>query len=160
MRYQELVETIDDDVIRKIHNNCMPFLKEAEGKFLYRGLDIVEREDKPIMVVSPEEDRYPMNTPQELQNIVNDWFRKYGFKAHRGNSFFCTSSFSDAEKYGVPHAIFPIGNYSYTWSPLIHDFFEDIDRTRITKDKSKNFNNLANNASANFYFPSVYFIFM
>lgn len=69
-----------------------------------------------IIYGKPHTNRMPMDSHETFHKAIIDVQRRIGFAATRGNSIFVTSSPSEAKKYGEPFIIFPIGDFSYTWS--------------------------------------------
>jgi len=133
MRLQKhLIEATDGDVAENFWNvvqkKCKPFLREwlpiverypSKDWFLYRGMKLsVPMGEKSVRI-----NRKPMNSKEEFHKDVDDAMYKR-FKIHgRKASIFCVGDEKEAESYGNPYVIFPIGSYKYLWSPKIRDLF-------------------------------------
>lgn len=75
--------------------------------------------------------RLPIDTPKFIHSATDKLMKKLGFKARRDNSIFTAKSPSWAAAYGRYYAIFPIGEYFYTYSNSIQDFYVDLISDRI-----------------------------
>lgn len=110
--------------IDTIISDCKKFIKESKGHFLYRGIKNMGFYDTKIERFEVNTNRKPLDTPSLLQTLFDEEFSKlYGVKP-RASSIFCTGSRSLAGDYGRPMVIFPIGNYTYWWSPDVLDLVD------------------------------------
>lgn len=106
------------DIIQK---DCKPFLKDIRNarNFLYRGM----KEQKNFVKKKVRTDRSPMNTPEDLHELYDRYFKeKFGWNA-RSNAVFANGNSLEASQYGREFMIFPIGNYKFVWSPEVEDLF-------------------------------------
>ena len=135
MRYHELNENIvvpflqmNEDNIREaaeiIKRDCQPFLSQCGGKLFYRGINIDEDRMGFINKRTVRENRWPKNTRRDIHDILVRTFDEIGFKANRNNSIFGNGNPTLAAFYGFPYTVFPIGDFSYTWSEHIVDLTE------------------------------------
>lgn len=116
-----------DNIIKTIKNDCGPFLKEfhnmlRKGEYLYRGKDEIIDGMKKVI---PRKNRRPLDTPIKLHDMLDSLFEmKFGWKA-RSEGVFVTTNHGTAMSYGEgsSYAFFPIGKYSYIWSPSIKDLY-------------------------------------
>lgn len=69
--------------------------------------------------------RRTRNVPLHIQQIVDNNLYKEGFTALRHNSLFCSGDYKQTHAYGSCYLVFPKNGFSFTWSPLIKDFFLD-----------------------------------
>jgi len=124
-RMSDSVRTQILGTVEQIKRDCQPFLNEIEDPFsLLRGL-----RPTPDWTVHKNvriDDRMPMSTPENLHNSLNALFQKK-FGASFRNAMFCTGNLEQAKVYGMPFAIFPIGNYKYIWSPEFRDLYQKFD---------------------------------
>lgn len=129
-----------------VKKNCQPYLNELNcfenpSHALFRGTNNVKLFNGPV-VVKPRLNRKPMNTQIHAHEILTKAFTELGFVANRNNSFFAGSK-SEAKSYGHLTAIFPIGNFNYTYSPLIEDLYMGIDHVLLKGvTKVKNFTDI------------------
>ena len=56
---------------------------------------------------------------------MEDWFIE-NFGAPYRNSVHVTGNIYQTEDYGSPFAIFPIGDFTFVWSPTVSDIAVDI----------------------------------
>ena len=137
--YEEVI--IDDSQIdisndREIHElldraaefikkDCQPWIQISKGKMIYRG--IKNTDVSMILGKFPvKNDRDPRDTPSSIHNILVGIFNELGFSANRNNSLFVSSSYADAQYYGTPYAIFPIGTFTYAWGKGIKDLWTTL----------------------------------
>ncbi|WP_407305210.1 hypothetical protein [Acinetobacter sp.] len=127
----KIIELYEDELpqdfgsaIGLIQRDCKPFLSQANGGLLYRGMRSAVGEKAVVFSKkTPRTDRKPRNTDIRLHKIMDDWFNeKFGVKA-RSEAVFCTGDFIDALSYGAAYAIFPIGDFKFIWSEYINDLF-------------------------------------
>ncbi len=119
--------------VEQIKLHCQPFLNEVEDPFsLLRGLRPMHAWaiNKPVRL----DDRHPMSTPQKLHDQINQIFVDK-FKEPFRNAMFCTGDHNTAIKYGMPFAIYPVGNYTYLWSPYYRDLYTEYDYYRSANSK-------------------------
>lgn len=103
-------------------------MQEAK-KFLYRGLNLAEEYD--VFKGRSRKNREAKDTSNKMQKAMDDLYMKAGFKALRSNSIFCSSEYNTAESYGDVYIIFPVNGFSFTWSPKIYDFYNDMMKADI-----------------------------
>ena len=132
MRAREFIaeEEVSIENIRNfVVENCQPFIKEIGGiqnitsKVMYRGTNV--RSDYTI-IVPAYTNRKPANTSAVLHKAFSSAMDQLGIKARRDNSLFVTSVYSDAGLYGREYVVIPIGDFSFSWSNAIDDFYLDI----------------------------------
>lgn len=114
---------IEETIIR----DCADYLREASDCLtdttqMWRGS--LDHEKKFQRVESRLEDREPKDTKKVVHDAINKFFEKhFGWKARNG--VFASGHISTAHMYGKPYAIFPIGSFSYVWSPDVVDLHGD-----------------------------------
>lgn len=112
-------------VYSMLNEKCTPFLneiKKCEPELFWRGTDF----NYDIFLIKHNWYRRPKDTPYELHDMFNNLFyRKFKWEARNG--IFATKNRREAENYGQPHLIFPIGDFGYVWSPRIVDFFSSTE---------------------------------
>jgi hypothetical protein len=129
MRINEILTENDFDdpeyLKQFILDNCKPFIKAVENPNrmkLYRG----NNDTHDTHVTTVRQDRLPLSTNVNMHNFLVKGFIEAGFKAHRGNSLFCTGSLNQADTYGTVFCVFPIGDFHFTWSPEIRDLYPRV----------------------------------
>lgn len=120
-RAEENLRNIPEDIWNLIEN----FLQETEGNLMWHGANnkILGYD---MAIIKPVHKRpSPRNTPSNIHNELIRAFDEAGFKANR-DDLFVTGDIHEASSYGVPGAVFPLGDYDFTWSPEILDMFTDL----------------------------------
>lgn len=102
-----------------IHQHCKPWLKESDGRSLYRGLRS-PRSDSPY-VGDVRTNRQPKDSSPILHNGIVQAIHDAGLIANRTNSIHTSPDFGIASEYGKVFTVYPIGEFNYTWSPHIDD---------------------------------------
>lgn len=109
--------------------HCAPFLRAVDGgvnqhQQLWRGGDEGGKK-KFDRIEARTGARNPKDTPQNVHDYLNKWFKeKFGWSAR--DALFCSGRQGVASQYGDIKAIFPIGRFSYIWSPDIQDMYSDL----------------------------------
>lgn len=126
MRLFEIEKSFDAEKARNfIYENCEPFLSQISNpvdQVLWRGTF----KDINYKVTDVRKDREPTNSTKIEQEFIDSSFDRLGITAKRSNSLFCTGYEYTTQTYGRPFAIFPIGEFSFSWSPNIRDLFTDF----------------------------------
>jgi hypothetical protein len=134
----EFVSEVDLEHIAKlVARDCKPFLSEIDnepGAFpLFRGM---EPDNK--LKINVRKNRLPRNTPLGLHTVIDEWFIDNFDYPYRSNAVFCSGELSQADVYGDPHMIFPIGNFSFVWSSRYQDLYSKVIRHEtLSKYNSK-----------------------
>lgn len=116
------------DIVQVLQAKCKLYLgdmaKTGEAHKLYSG----RHDNRDMFVKAVRTDRSPMDTPIDVQEVLDDLFyRKFRWRP-RSNSLFVTSRLSTAESYGHHvYMIFPIGQYKYLWHNRIKDLWTEIE---------------------------------
>jgi len=114
-----------------IKRDCQPFLDAIKHKPLikfplYRGINKAMGE---YFIKSNVrlDNRKPMDISPEMHNKINEYFiKEYGDPFR--NAIFCTGNQHNAQQYGDPYYIFPIGDFKFIWSFKIHDLYPQLKR--------------------------------
>lgn len=110
-------------MVNRVLKDCQPFLKDVEKMGAVESIWSGRRKDTDMFRGSIRTDRKPTDTHIDIHNDLDAEFqRQFGWPA-RGNSLFCTGDIYDADEYGVPYAIYPIGNWKFLWNPDIGDLY-------------------------------------
>lgn len=121
-RYTTIMESVApekvQDVTALIHTRCQPYLRESGGELLWRG--VTNDIDSPT-IITVRTDRTPRDSTAELHHAMEASIRDAGKMATRSNSVFTTGDEDLAMNWGELVAVFPIGEFHYTWSPSISD---------------------------------------
>lgn len=139
LREDERTATPLRDLINK---NCPGLIRRmGSNGLLYRGVTNLGNYEGNFSVPGSEEtfavyrkavrkERKPMSTNTMVHRALDEWFEKnFGFKA-RSQAIFCfgEGGRSDAQGYGVKSCVmFPIGKFSYVWSPSVDDLYSVVD---------------------------------
>lgn len=124
MRWEQLNENDLDvsNIIEYINTHCKKYLSENPNFLntpLYRGM----KESSEILIKNIRSDRKPLDSSSLYHKIFTDGFKDAGIAATRDNSIFCTGNNADASRYGNVYVIFPIDDFSFSYSPSISDLY-------------------------------------
>lgn len=106
-------------------SKCGPWLHSTNNGNLrvFRGVKWFEGINSTVAFIKPtRQDRIPMTTNKARHDLYNMLINLMDGSANRTNSLFCTSSYDDADNYGTPFILIPIGPFQYTWSPVWKDW--------------------------------------
>jgi hypothetical protein len=143
MKIKELFEStkfITKKQIQQIYKECSPYFEEVGFDFnLYRGIkqDVFTSNARPnqiadsVYVMTVRKNRIPVDTPQPIHELVDNWMNKRFGEKFRSQSIFCTPYSIAARSYGDAYVILPIGNFSYLWSRKIADLFRELNKKII-----------------------------
>ena len=125
MRFKQFIAENDgyslDQITKEIKRNCKPFLDEANGEPIFRGIRAVDS-----IKINPQ----PFNRmPKDSDSGFNFMFNAgthlaFGIEAVRPKSFYVTGDWRQARTFGPLNFIFPIGEFSFMWSDSIDDSYE------------------------------------
>lgn len=124
------------EFFKTISIDCAPFFKEMGGlkniqnNPLFRG---IKKSIDTAIKTDINQNRLPVDTPEAIHEEFVEAFSQAGFKANRNNSMFCTGSLEQAENYGIPYIIFPVGEYDITWSPDVIDMYTSAFYTMLAE---------------------------
>lgn len=119
-----LYEVTDPDYMNMVRRDCKPFLEQSGDKKVYRG--IRKNYSEVFFKVTVRQDRKPLSFNSVEHALLIDAFEKGGFTANRNNSMFCTGSLRHAKSYGTAYEVYPIGYFSFTWSPEVYDLTREF----------------------------------
>ena len=113
-----------EEYVGLIKRDCMGFIRQANGQYLYRGLGTASDEflSKSIRLTG----RMPKDVPSLLHYTINEYFIN-NFGAPFRNAMFCSGSQHLADFYGNIYGVFPIGNFDFVWSPEVDDLYMEWD---------------------------------
>ncbi len=111
-------------IVKTIQRDCKPFLEQANGGTLYRGLG---HENEGMLKKKVRlANREPKDMPQDIHDKLNKYFlMKHGAKFR--NALFLSGSDMQAGEYGDLYKIFPIGRFEFLWSPKISDLYTEYE---------------------------------
>lgn len=117
-----------NDVIKMIKRDCDQYLKEIKDPMkvrAYRGIQVYR--PQPLVIKKyVRTNRHPVDTPNNISKLMDNWFnKKFGIK-FRSEALFVTGNVIAAKHFGYVYIVFPIGNYDYSWSPVYSDLTDDF----------------------------------
>jgi len=128
-----------EQFVNRIKQDCQPFLKQANGRHMYRGLG---NATKPFMGKSVRlTNRKPKDVPIIFHDMINTYFTKK-FGAPFRNAMFCSSMLTFADYYGNIYSVYPIGDFEFVWSSEVEDLYMELDE--IDPDYKKEIKQLNN----------------
>lgn len=117
------------DILKQIHavsfmikKQCQPWLKQRISQPVYRGFRTASSE-KIAFIRKVRHDRRPKDSDQKLHDMFDFVIDQLGLTANRHNSMFTSGSLQVAASYGSPYVLYPTGNFSYTWSETMRDWY-------------------------------------
>ena len=124
--------TMNEEILSIIKKNCGPFLTAINNQItdypLYRGA----KWNQPALLFEPLirktarlDDRRPKDTNKLKHARINDYFIRTFDEPFR-NSVHVTGDEHQASFYGRVFMMFPIGEFTFLWSPHIIDIAFDI----------------------------------
>lgn len=133
MRFKQFIiesETTAEEVAEMVLADCQPYLKEIafDGTFktvLKRGMKITGDWSKEKVHAK----RKPTHTNYLLHDVLDKVMKSQGGSFFRSQAIFCAGNTETARSYNEPCLIFPIGNFTYAWSPTIADAYMFFDNT-------------------------------
>lgn len=132
-KHNELLTTFKI-IYAKLYKDCKPFLKEIKdaNKLIYRGVkaDFFDYKKYKSHIKTG---RYPMDTPGELHDLLNDLFRKK-FKWAVRDGVSVTGNEGTSWNYGTGYIFLPVGNYKFVWSSRISDLFSELEDENMLDD--------------------------
>jgi len=124
---QEINKKSFSNYAKIIQKDCSEYLQAvaAAKKVLFRG---TEPGDHPLSayVGRSHKKRKTKDTSSAIQTGVDKILASKGFTALRHNSIFTSSRLEIASGYGIPYIIFPKNGFSFTWSPKLTDFYQEM----------------------------------
>jgi hypothetical protein len=107
----------------------MPYLKQVVKKGQYPRFMMSGRtHNAQTFTRHVQTERQPLDTPETVHKVMDEiFYKKFKVKA-RSQSIFCTGSEGIASAYGNPFLIFPIGKFTFLWSPQTKDMYDRIRR--------------------------------
>lgn len=126
-------------IVAYIQKNCAPWIAEAGVKStVYRGVRTQGKEGALAYLQSVRKARKPKDTDNQRNKLFIQLINDVGGVANRHNSVFGTSKEGVARAYGDVYAMFPVGEFHYTWSPEWLDWTEDLRLPEIEDLYKKN----------------------
>ena len=129
MRHYELINEIKGsypNILATIQKDCQFFINRVGdiGKYpMYRGMDSTGKGliRKKVRL----DNRNPLSSAQIKHERYNNYFEEMYGEPFR-NALFASGSVDQAYNYGDVHVVFPIGEFSWLWSPVVGDMALDI----------------------------------
>lgn len=120
---------VRERLIPMIEKNCQPFLEsigqDVDTYKLFRGMRTVVGTAIQRKQVRLDK-RDPAQTEEPTHRKINNFFTKE-FGAPFRNAVFATGNSIEASVYGnAVHVIYPIGDFTFLWSPVVKDQTYDL----------------------------------
>lgn len=117
------------NILKQIHavyfmikKQCQPWLKQRTSQPVYRGFRTASP-GKMAFIRKVRHDRNPKDSDLKLHQMFDFFIDELGLTANRTNSMFTSGSLPVASSYGPPYVLFPVGNFNYTWSEYMNDWY-------------------------------------
>jgi hypothetical protein len=99
--------------------------QDPSYKVPFRGMSPTTTAKTGWDIIQHTKHRKPKDTPLLVHNAMNEVFKKkFGWNARNG--VFVTGSDMFAGTFSTVHAVFPIGEFKFLWSPQIEDVYGDV----------------------------------
>ena len=109
-----------------IKKECAPFLRQADGKPVYRGMRLISGEGLGIRHFDHPTGRPPKDSGAEFNQIFNGGIEEaFNISRIRSRSVFATGNTTFAQAFGPVFYFFPKGHIRFLWSPKLRDSFDD-----------------------------------
>lgn len=139
MKLFEINETKDiNESAQLIKENCKQFIREG-APVLYRGIKMssprIKNINSLLKSLEVRKNRNPSDSSKQLHALLNNFFNEHMGVKIRSEAMFCTGSSIIATQYGSgrfngsPPVVIPIGDFEYTWSPIIDDAFDRFEQS-------------------------------
>ena len=119
----KITEKLEDFILK----NCQPYLRQNKtGLPLYRGIggEHVDDDDlDDILIKKVRKNRQPKDTADYLHIIFDEAFKKRFGWGVRSQGLFATGCRESTKHYGAAYIVFPIGDFSFVFSPEIGDLY-------------------------------------
>ena len=121
-----------ENIAKTIARDCAPFINNnwtdlQNGKVLYRGVKGADNLRDFFIKGNVRTDRAPRDTPTPWHNLMDEYFKKTFNYPYRSASMFAyMGSAMSVGDFGIPYAVFPIGDYDICYSPIISDMTLDL----------------------------------
>lgn len=156
--------TLDAKTIaRVIFEDCKPFLRESKfdpknaySTGLFRGLSRAKfGATRPILKLSAIKNRTPSDSPIQLQQTLDRYFKeKFGYR-FRADGTFCSYGEMLARDYGDAYLIFPSGEFQFCYSQTIGDAFSFFDN-RINDEEPEGLEEMSKHLGQRLEDPYLY----
>lgn len=116
--------------INLIKRDCGALIARLSGRLgtnkMFRGLKRPLPSGK-LSKLKVDKNRSPKDMPLRLHEMIDTWFQRESGIRYRSEAVFASSSVTIASTYGTVNSFFPIGNFSFCWSPVYDDLFTKLD---------------------------------
>lgn len=101
-----------------IEKHCGPLLREVGGIEYLKGYAVWRgMRPKDDAFVTVRKDRKPLNSSSYEHRVMVKFFKENFGINHREESIMATGNYEVAKGYGNLHAIFPVGDFQFAYSP-------------------------------------------
>jgi hypothetical protein len=110
-----------------ITERCQPWIREIGGMQNFKDLPFYRGTRNAVegaWEVRPvRQDRKPADSPRALHDFFNRIIAQSGKVANRSNALFVYGEPTRTLPYGATHVIVPMGDFHYTWSDEMQDWY-------------------------------------
>jgi len=103
-----------------LNRDCNPWISASKWLPVYRGSKMISQYDDFIKIKVRPEKQDP-DIPTDIQKTVDRALKRNGHTALICNSIHVTGNVNIAQEYGRLFVIFPISEFSFSWSPKVYD---------------------------------------
>lgn len=109
----------NDELIAFIKENCKQYFKQTKSP-VFRGM----KANPNTFIYQQRSDRKPRDSREDTHQIADEYFKEKFGHPYRSDVTFVVGYMGDAEQYGLPHYVIPIGDFTFCWSPKVRDLTE------------------------------------
>lgn len=141
MKLEQLFETNEDELEQTsrqiselaptIAKESKPFLgnpsspEDLLNNAVFRGF---QSPPKFHSIKTPRTKRKPVDTPIEVHNVVDQWFKQHFGVKVRSVGVFVSTNKQQAASYGGPCYVFPRGQFTLIGSPHVRDLYDYLNQ--------------------------------
>jgi len=135
---------VDDSLEDFFNDHCHRYMTALDADLntalydmpLYRGVTIKGEDEKVKLLINGDvrtcyikkvrKDRRPVDTHPQISAVLDDIFKeKFGWKA-RSEGLFCKGNYHGLTEFGHVYKVYPMGLFSFLYSPKVPDLTESI----------------------------------
>lgn len=143
--FKQFITESPDTLVDMIRRDCQPYLERCGGHAVWRGIANATKSNYSELTIDGGEDtqfwdrryvrknRKPLHTSPEKSKEIDDAMEKiFGWRPRSEGLFVSGDEITFV--YGKSNLIFPIGQFSYVWSPYIVDMWNSTHSRQFTQN--------------------------
>ena len=142
MKIKEIIKESNEDIIKKLRNNCSQTIElmKKSNEAIYHG---IHNSYPDIEKIKPLKHRMPRDMPKPIHYSINDYLNEKEIKTNRSNSIFGLKEIN--KDYGDKiFVLFPVNNANISWFEQSEDLYISL-RKYLEKKYKKNLDQITKN---------------